>query len=190
VFSTPSRNFTKHKNRKTTHINLPSDCFTNLTKKHNPPSHDLPCNFNGLLQFFRVPNNKVLSHEMQANNTHIQTNPKHTLWEGFLVIFETSKLFIIPLINSQNQPLNWISTSLSTSRSGFSCTSIGDGDLIPLLEKPLLSYFHEKLTQHYLFVLPLIFLPFHCKISTNRTSLGNSLATQSSCVHQQHTHSK
>jgi hypothetical protein len=38
--------------------------------------------------------------------------------------------------------------------------------------------------------LPLIFLPFHCKISTNRTSLGNSLATQSSCVHQQHTHSK
>ncbi len=77
----------------------------------------------------------ALSHEMQSNNTLIQINPKHTLWEKKLAILETSKLFIIPLINHQNQPLDWISASLSTLRSGFSCTSVGDKNLIPLLEK-------------------------------------------------------
>jgi hypothetical protein len=34
-----------------------------------------------------------------------------------LAALETSKLFIIPFINHQNQPLDWIFASLSTLRS-------------------------------------------------------------------------
>jgi hypothetical protein len=55
-----------------------------------------------------------------------------------LAALETSKLFIIPFINHQNQPLDRIYASLNTLHSEFSCTSIGDRDLIPLLpKKPL-----------------------------------------------------
>jgi hypothetical protein len=79
---------------------------------------------------------------MQSNNTFIQINPKHTLWEEFLAVLKTFKLFIIPLINHQNQPLDRISASLSTLRSGFSCTLVGDRDLISLLPKNL--YLHKN----------------------------------------------
>ncbi len=87
---------------------------------------------------------------MQANNTHIQTNPKHTLWEGFMVILKTSKNFIIPFINHQNQPLDWIFASPSTLRSRFSCTSVGDQDLITFHQ---IFYFPPKKQHHttYLF---------------------------------------
>jgi hypothetical protein len=70
--------------------------------------------------FSEFPTIRVLSHEMQANNTHIQINP-NTHWKELMAAFETSKL---PLINHQNQPLNRIFASPSTLRSEFSCTSI------------------------------------------------------------------
>jgi len=102
--------------------------------------------------FSEFPTIRVLFHEMQANNTHIQINPKHTLWEGFLAVFETSKLFIIPLINHQNQPLDWISASPSTLRNEFSCTSVGHRNLIPLFQKPLLFSRKTKTTLLICFV--------------------------------------
>ncbi len=78
---TPSLKLKTHKSKKTT-LQLPNDCFTSFTKNHNPPftwstlwnSRDYGC----FLEFLVI---KVLFHDMQVNNTHIQTNPTHTYWE-------------------------------------------------------------------------------------------------------------
>ncbi len=112
VFLTPSLYLIKHKKGNTS--TCPSDCFKRLTKNHNPPSYDWPCNYNGLLQFFEVPTNQgTLS--WNASQQNPGTNqPKHTFWEEFLVAFETSKFLIIPLINHQDQPLDRNYASLST----------------------------------------------------------------------------
>ncbi len=100
--------------------------------------YDSPHNFNGLLQFFKVPNNQgTLS--WNASQQHPHTNqPKHTFWEEFSTALETSKLLIIPLINHQNQPLYRNYASPNTLHNKFSCTLVGNRDLITSLEQPLL----------------------------------------------------
>jgi hypothetical protein len=87
----------------------------------------------------------------------------------------TSKLFIIPLINHQIQPLDKNFASLNTLHNGFSCTSVRDKDL----KEP---FFHnlpkfESQTPHYLSAMLHILPLLHRKISTKSTSLGSSLAS-------------
>ncbi len=87
---------------------------------------------------------------MQSNNTLMQINPKHTLWEEFLATFKTSKRFIVPLINHQNQPLDKNFTSLNTLRNEFSYTLVGDWNLIPLLPKNLYPLKNQNHTTYLL----------------------------------------
>jgi len=106
MFLTPSLHLIKQKNKKTTHPLPPLTILKSLTKNHNPPLYDWPRNFNGLLQFFRVHKNQgTLSWNASQQNPNAN-QPKHTLWEEFLAILETSKLLIIPLINHQYQSLD------------------------------------------------------------------------------------
>ncbi len=142
MFLTLSLHLTKHKNRKTTHIHLPQwlTASKHLTKNHNPPLYDWPHNFNGLLQFFRVPKNQsTLS--WNASQQNLDTNKlKHTLCEEFMAAFKTFKLLIIPPINCHYQLLDRNFASLSTLRSGFSCTFIRDKDLKTKLPQPLCNW--------------------------------------------------
>jgi hypothetical protein len=119
------------------HISTSSnDYFKSLKKNHNHPLYDWPCNFNGPLQFFGVPKNQgILSWNASQQDPHTN-QPKHTLWEEFMVVLDTSKLLIIPPINHQNQLLNRNFASLSTLRSGFSYTSIRNKDLKTNLQQP------------------------------------------------------
>jgi hypothetical protein len=74
-----------------------------------------------------------------------------------MAAFKTIKLFIIPLINHQNQLLDWIYASLSTLRSRFSCALVGDKNLIPLPEKKT-TFLHIKNQNHITY--PLCCSPF------------------------------
>jgi hypothetical protein len=97
VFLIPSFNLITHKKKKITHINS-SVTTSQVLHKTTTLFHII--HFVTLMDcccFLEFPTIKVFSHEMQANNIHIQINPKHTLWEGFMATLETSKLFIIPL---------------------------------------------------------------------------------------------
>jgi hypothetical protein len=105
-----------------------------------------------------------------------------------LAILETSKLFIIPLVNHQNQPLDKNFASFSTLRNEVSYSSIRERDLKPIFHNFLKPESQNK--PHYLYALLHILPSLHHNISVERTSLGNSLATQSSCIQQQHTHIK
>ncbi len=143
--------------------------------------------------FSKFPTIRVLSHEMQADNTHIQINPKHTPWEGFLAAFETSKLFIIPLINHKKSTLRLnFCLPKYIAQWNFS-TFVGDRNPTFFFFKPQPTKPLQKPNPFYLSVLLLILLPFHREISASRTLLDNSLATQSSNIQQypqQHTQPK
>ncbi len=128
------------------------------------------------------PTVRVLFHEMQTNNTHIQINP-NTHFE---------KNFQPPLrpLNFSSSPLSTIKTSsqIEFLHSRFFYTSVGDRVIITNLEQPLFHLLKTRITLFICFVA--LLLPLHREIFTEHTSLYNSLATHSSYVQQQHTHPK
>jgi hypothetical protein len=68
-----------------------------------------------------------------------------------MAALETSKLYIIPFINHQNRPLDWIFASMSTLCSGFSYTSIRDRDIIPFPKKNYFPYLKNQ--NHTIYLL-------------------------------------
>jgi hypothetical protein len=63
-----------------------------------------------------------------------------------MAALETSKLFIIPFINHQNQPLDRNFASFSTLRNEVSCISIQERDLKPIFHNLLENLKPKKTT--------------------------------------------
>jgi hypothetical protein len=68
---TPFLKLTTHKDKKTTHFNFPMTTSQVLQRTTTPLHMIHPVNSTNYGCFSEFPVIKVLSHEMQANNTHI-----------------------------------------------------------------------------------------------------------------------